>query len=180
MTHEQAFYALEIGAVVSFLIWFFEFPWQSFCADVARHRYFDLRDQLFLLAANGRVQFDDPLYRALREWLNNRIRLAHMNVFGDLVAVLLAYKGNVPKIPTLGDELQKVGDESVRSELQSIYFGAIQIHINHMAARSPVILVLAVLAPLIILIGLINGGVRACMNWLLNLAEIADDGLEYR
>ena len=177
MTPEAFFHIVEILLVVALLMWFFARPWQNFCTDISRHRYFELRDRLFLLAANGRIDFDDPVYQALRKWMNHRIRLAHANVFGDLLAVVLAHKGDVPKTQTIGDEIEKVEEESVRAEMKSIYIQAIQVQLNHMAVRSPVLLILMVLAPFIMLIEQISGGVRACAQWLSELVQAADDDI---
>lgn len=175
MNPESFFHVMEILLVAAIFMWFFARPWQNFCTDISRHRYFELRDQLFLIAANNRIGFDDPAYRALREWLNYRIRLAHINVFGDLIAVVIAHKGDIPKLPNVGDEIETVRNELVRSEMQSIYRQAIRIQLNHMAVRSPVFLVLAVLAPFIMLIELISGSFRACTRWLGELVQFADD-----
>lgn len=171
------FYAVEILVVAAVLMWFFARPWQAFCTDISRHRYFELRDRLFVIAAQGRVEFDDPVYQALRDWLNQRIRHAHVNIFGDLVAVVIAHKGEVPKAQTVGDEIEEMENDSLRTEMQSIYMQAIQIQIAHMVVRSPIFLVLTVLTPIIILIELISGRIRAIIRWLSDLAEIADDDI---
>ena len=180
MTPEAFYYVVEGVCAVALLVWFFARPWQAFCIDASRHRYFELRDRLFILAARKQIGFDDPNYKALRKWLNSRIRMAHRNVFGDIIALLIACKGEVPKINTIGNELAKVGDEALRRELESIYYQAIHVQIQHMVVRSPVILVLAALAPLVVLIELIDGSVRATLRWITNLAQVADDDAVYR
>ena len=180
MTPEAFFYIIEILLTAGFLVWFFARPWQSFCVDISRQRYFELRDKLFFLAMNEKISFDDPVYKAFREWLNNKIRLAHANRFGDMVAILIVHKGVVPKTPTLADELAKVGDVNLRAEMQEMYSQAIQIQIGHMAVRSPIILVLTVLTPFIILTELISGGVRVCLRWIANLAQVADNDISRR
>ena len=175
MTPEMFFFAIEILLVAALLVWFFARPWQAFCIDASRHYYFELRDRLFMLAVNRHIGFDDPVYRALREWLNHRIRLAHINVFGDIVAILIAHNGAVPKIQTLGNRIEKMEDESLRMEIRSIYIRAIQVQIGHMVVRSPVFLVLTILTPFAILVEWVNGGVRTISRWFTDLAKIADD-----
>ena len=176
MAPEEFYYVVEFLLVVAVLIWFFAHPWQAFCIDVSRHRHFELRNRLFMLAVNGRIAFDDPLYRALREWLNNRIRLAHVNLFGDIVATLIAHGGVVPKVKTLGDEIDQMDDGELRAELRSIYFQAIEIQIAHMVVRSPFFLVLlAVFSPIVFLIDLIDDSVRAMIRWVTDLAQVVDD-----
>lgn len=180
MTPEAFYYIAEVLFAVTLLMWFFARPWQAFCIDASRHRYFELRDCLFMLAAEKRISFNDPNYKALRECLNSRIRMAHRNVFGDLVALLIACKGRVPKMHTVNDELEKIEDQALRRELTSIYYQAVHIQMQHKVVRSPVILVLAVLAPLVFLIELIDGSVRATFRWITNLAQVADADTVYR
>ena len=79
MTPEEFHGVISLLVAIAVLLWFFTHPWQHFCVDVARHRHFMLRDRLFILAVDGRIEFSDPTYRLLREWLNDRIRLAHTN-----------------------------------------------------------------------------------------------------
>lgn len=49
----------------------------SIRTDEFRQRLFALRDELFDLAAAGRIEFDHPAYRLLRATLNGYIRFAH-------------------------------------------------------------------------------------------------------
>ena len=176
MTPDEFYHVAEFLLVAAVLVWFFAHPWQALCIDASRHRCFELRNRLFLLAVSGRIAFDDPLYQALREWLNSRIRLAHVNLFGDIVATLIAHGGGVPKVKTLGDEIEQMDNGELRDELRSIYFQAIELQIGHMVVRSPFFLgLLAVFAPVVFLIDLIDGSVRTMIRWLTNLAQVADD-----
>ena len=180
MPPEAFYYVAEGLFAVALLVWFFARPWQAFCLDASRHRYFELRDRLFVLAVEKRISFSDPSYKVLREWLNSRIRMAHRHVFGDFIALIIACRGEIPKINTVGNELEKIEDETLRRELQAIYYQAIHVQIQHMVVRSPIILILAVLAPLIFLIELIDGSVRVTLRWVTNLAQVADDDAAYR
>ena len=45
--------------------------------DTLRHRLFVQRDQLFNLALDGALDFNDPAYVMLRQKINNMIRFAH-------------------------------------------------------------------------------------------------------
>ena len=176
MTPEEFYHVAEFVLVVAGLVWFFAHPWQALCIDASRHRCFELRNRLFMLAVDGRINFDDPVYRALREWLNSRIRLAHANLFGDMVAMLIAHGGAVPKIKTLGDKIKQMDNEELREELHSIYFEAIQVQMGHMVVRSPLFWALfTVFAPLVFLIDLIDDNARAAIRWLTDLAQVADD-----
>ncbi len=54
------------------------FGWRPYRIDKVRNELFDLRNDLFLYAAEGGVVFDDPAYRIQRDRLNALIRFAHI------------------------------------------------------------------------------------------------------
>ena len=171
MTNISFFHTVEVLVVVALAILFFSRPWQTFCTDIARQRLFELRDRLFSLALEGRIKFDDPVYRATRDWLNNRIRYADRNVFSDLVAILIVHRGNVPETRTLDDEFAQIDDLELREELQTIRLRAIQVQLGHMLIRSPILLVFTVLAPFFILVGVVRGEILAFSRWLTSIAD---------
>lgn len=54
------------------------FPlYNDFRVDRLRQELFELRDELFDDAVNGRIAFDSPAYRATRAMLNGMIRFGH-------------------------------------------------------------------------------------------------------
>jgi hypothetical protein len=55
----------------------FHWLYRDYRVDLFRQRMFALRDELFELAASGRIAFDDPAYGKLRSMLNGYIRFAH-------------------------------------------------------------------------------------------------------
>ena len=174
MTNTDLFHAFEVLAVLALVILFFAYPWQAFCTDIVRQRLFELRDRLFMLAVEGKMGFDDPVYVSFRNSLNNRIRYAERIVFGDLVAFLIAFRGEVPEIRTLDDEIVALEDQELRSKLLAMQLESLQLQLVHVVIRSPVILVFSILAPVIIMIALIHGGVRVCLRWLTEFAKVVD------
>jgi hypothetical protein len=68
---------LNIGFGLILLWLLFFFGWRPYRIDNVREKLFQLRNELFLLAADGAISFDDPAYRMLRERLNAVIRFAH-------------------------------------------------------------------------------------------------------
>ncbi|MDE0112151.1 MAG: hypothetical protein OXN84_07710 [Albidovulum sp.] len=176
MNQMAFFHTVEVLIVIALTIWFFSGPWQVFCVDSVRQRLFELRDRLFNLALDGRIEFDDPIYRATRNWLNDRIRYADKDVFGDLIAFLIAHRGSVPRIRTLDDEFAQIEDHELLAELRTIHLRAIQIQLSHMLIRSPILLIFTILAPVLIVIGVVRGGVLACLRWLTNIADAANSG----
>ena len=172
MNDASFFHTAEVLVVPALVILFFAYPWQTYCTDIVRQRLFELRDRLFMLAVEGKIGFDDPVYFSFRTSLNSRIRYADKIVFGDLVAFLIAYRGRVPEMRTLDDEIAALEDQELRSELHAMQVEALQLQLGHFVIRSPAILIFSVLAPIIILIAWICGGVRACLRWLTEFAKV--------
>src|SRR5437016_3004749 len=67
----QSLLTLIVLAFVLFALW----PQQR--TDLFRQQMFALRDELFDFAADGKIAFDDPAYRHLRQLMNGFIRYAH-------------------------------------------------------------------------------------------------------
>ncbi|HVA81757.1 MAG TPA: hypothetical protein VNF29_12600, partial [Candidatus Binataceae bacterium] len=53
--------------------------------DILRQRLFAIRDDLFDFAADGGIEFGNPIYRELREDINNFIRFAHKLSFARMI-----------------------------------------------------------------------------------------------
>jgi hypothetical protein len=64
--------------------------WRESNVDAHRRRLFEIRDQLFSLAADGQVPFDDPEYVTARSRLNEYIRWAHVVSTPRLAPLLCA------------------------------------------------------------------------------------------
>ena len=63
---------------------------RKYRVDALRHRLFVCRDQLFSLALDGALDFNDPAYVMLRRKINNMIRFAHkVNLVRAVVLVRL-------------------------------------------------------------------------------------------
>ena len=74
--------SLNIVALQSALgllaLWVFVFYfWRDYRTDAFRDHVFDIRERLFLFAARGGVNFDDPAYTILRHRMNVVLRYAH-------------------------------------------------------------------------------------------------------
>ncbi len=67
----------NIGFGLTLLWILFFFGWRPYRIDNVRDKLFQLRSELFLLAADGGVSFDDPAYLILRNRINAVIRFAH-------------------------------------------------------------------------------------------------------
>jgi hypothetical protein len=54
------------------------FGWRPYRIDRVRSELFKLRNDLFIYAGEGRVSFNDPAYKMMRDRLNALIRYAHI------------------------------------------------------------------------------------------------------
>lgn len=70
-------------------VWFVYGPWQTYCEDSARQDLFDARNAIFDLAAGGKLSFESPEYREIRNALNCFIRYAHQLTLSRLIAYVL-------------------------------------------------------------------------------------------
>jgi hypothetical protein len=82
----------ELNAALSFLITaligfgLFYWIWQEYVIDSTRQQVFELRDELFDMAAAGQLDMNGEPYRMLRELFNASIRFAHhLNIWRLLV-----------------------------------------------------------------------------------------------
>lgn len=55
--------------------------WSGARLDSFRQKMFVVRDELFDYAASGKIEFNDPAYRLLRQSMNGHIRYAHQLTF---------------------------------------------------------------------------------------------------
>jgi hypothetical protein len=77
---------LSIFGLVS--LWaLFYFGLRRYRLDNVRLQLFALRNELFLLAANGELAFDQPAYMVLRNRINALIRFAHIITAGRILLI---------------------------------------------------------------------------------------------
>jgi hypothetical protein len=83
---EAAIGLLALAALVIF--WFGPRRWVA--TDYARNEMFAAREEFFDEAVSGRVSFNDPNYRRVREAINSNIRFAHAI---SIVRIVLHLRG---------------------------------------------------------------------------------------
>jgi hypothetical protein len=136
-------YDAVMGAVwllLAWAIWFY--AWEPFCADLLRQRLFDLRADLFDLAAQGRVDFDSPAYYGLRLRLNALIwgarRITWPRSFfmiwavreqaSDLLAESEDWLGSVRGLPAdVAEEIRRIHGGVVRAIAMRLAPGALVV-----------------------------------------------------
>lgn len=132
--------ALHILLGLFVLVWFIWGPWQRLVSDGVRQRLFELRDQLFDLAVEGRIKFDDPAYRYVRSRINANIRFAHKATIWRVIASAPVVH-RFPKPPSL-----PATEPGVGTELQRILRRNDLMITGAMWLRSPLFIAATVLA----------------------------------
>jgi hypothetical protein len=69
---------------------------RSLLLDILRQRLFEIRDDLFDFAADGGIEFTNPVYCELRVDINNMIRFAHKLSFARMILAQLQISDDDP------------------------------------------------------------------------------------
>lgn len=150
MTAHVFILVIETLVCAALLVWFFSRPWQSLWTAVSRQHLFELRDRLFDIAADEQIEFSNPVYCRLREYLNGCIRFTHKITFGSFVAGVVCLGSQIRKKYTLPEAIENVADEKVRQEMRDIFLKSVFVLLRHMVIRSPFLWLLLCLYPLIV------------------------------
>ena len=109
------------GALCLFVLWHLGI--RPYLLDRFREELFIIRDDLFDYAAEGHIDFDDPNYGAVREWLNGSIRLAHR--FGPLDTALMSVFGKKverehPELKQHKERIERIANGEHGAKLQEV------------------------------------------------------------
>jgi len=85
--------ALKSALGLLFIWLFVFFLWKDYCLDAFREDAFELRDELFLYAADGNVGFDNSAYKMLRQRINVSLRYAHAFTLARFVLAIVILSG---------------------------------------------------------------------------------------
>jgi len=114
-----------IGLVMLCIIVFW--LWPCVRLDAFRQNLFALRDELFDYAATGRISFDHPAYRLLRQSMNGFIRYAHRISVFQVTMTLFMWKAIRPVEPKYDwttkweQALASIQDNEVRDKLKEFH-----------------------------------------------------------
>lgn len=119
-------------------------PWQSLMTDWTRQNLFEIRDEIFDLAADGRFPFDDENYRIIRESIQSAIRFAHEYTWPRIfVYALILSNSETEKSSRLQEAVQAIEDENLRERLRSFKQDIALNCLTLMVVRSPALLLLS-------------------------------------
>jgi len=150
---EAAILSCGLVAVVFWL-------WPCARLDVFRQEMFAVRDEFFDYAASGKIGFNHPAYRLLRQSMNGFIRYGHRLTFFQVNVTMLYWKFGAPQPPMDWTEkwnlaVATVNDERVKEDLRKFHERSIMLVSERIILGSPVLLLVLVVW---LLIGLFNIG----------------------
>jgi hypothetical protein len=130
--------------------------WPSYRLDVFRQRMFAVRDDLFAYAASGKINFDDPAYRLLRQSMNGFLRYGHNLTFFRLCVTLVLWhfegRPRTKWAEAWTISLDDIKDGSVRKDLQAFHTRAMGLVADRVMFGSPVLWCVLLLCTLVLLI----------------------------
>jgi len=164
MTTESLIQILELLTGIALLVLFFRYPWQSILVDITRQRLFEVRDSIFLYAADGRINFDSKIYGELRDRLNASIRYCHKAKFSTVFAAI-AVQGEGAEAPrherNLLEIISDIDDTDLRADLEEKLEEAVTFLATLMVLRSPVLILISMLLmPFLLIHELLSGHVK--------------------
>lgn len=145
----SALMTLGIGLV------FFYVVWRHYAIDVTRQHLFELRDQLFDLAAEGKLEINSERYKTLRRIFNANIRFTHeldwVHILAFYMAAGLKKKGVITKNAMHVMHLvSTINDEKTRHEVMKIMTKMHLVTAWHLFRTSLVLLLLTPVAAVLI------------------------------
>jgi hypothetical protein len=129
-------------------------PWQETATDIARQFVFERRDEIFDLAKAGKLGFDSPEYRIIRESLNQLIRFAHELTLPRFVFLMCSLSADeLNRASDLSKAIAGIEDRETRREVERIVKDARSIMILMLGMKSSMLVVVALAAVIPALIG---------------------------
>ncbi|MFZ0821265.1 MAG: hypothetical protein WAM91_14445 [Candidatus Acidiferrales bacterium] len=118
--------------------------WPTVRLDQFRQDMFAVRDELFDYAASGKISFNDPAYRLLRQLMNGFIRYGHQLTFFRVCVTLVEIKvmKRSPAFtwaPKWEQSLANIKDEEVRDSLRSFHSRVADLAATRVVFGSPVL-----------------------------------------
>ncbi len=177
MTTTALIQILELLAGAALLVIFFRYPWQSILVDMTRQRLFEIRDDIFLYAADDRIGFDSDVYNELRDRLNSAIRYCHKVRFSTLFAAISVNDSQWKQEKSLMDVVAEIKKADLRNDLEEKVLDATFFLVTLMVLRSPVLLMLIVaLLPFMLIYELLSGHIK---KWITVVGGIIEKDISF-
>lgn len=140
-------------ALFLFVVWFYG-PWQTLCVDWARQTMFEARNKIFDLADQGKLSFESPEYRQIRERINTSIRFAHRVSWPTMLTIYIGIR----RLGIRRDEKDslyaiaaRIPNKAVRAEVTQHISEVSWALVLMLIARSTILMSLAVIGGIAVL-----------------------------
>lgn len=137
--------AINFWLGVMVLYFFLYWIWPRLIVDIARYKLFVIRDKVFLLGAEKKLDFNSQDYQKIRASINNMIRFCHTFTWVNLTIVNhmeLSEEDKKEEVDSLYKTINKIDDLEVRNVLNgyitNLYFTIILL----IFLRSPLLIIL--------------------------------------
>jgi len=153
MTPEEFVSGISSIILLALILYVAYGPWQRAATDLLRQRLFELRDQIFDMAADGRgFTFASDEYKEIRDTFNGLIRHAHKFTIPWYIHMYRATK-NIEAHSRFTAALERIEDHKVRREIQNKMNTAASAIAAAAILRSMIALpLLLLLAPLFVIL----------------------------
>jgi hypothetical protein len=136
---------LQAAAVSCGLVIVMFWLWPCARLDDFRQKMFAVRDELFDYAASGKIGFNHPAYRLLRQSMNGFIRYGHQVTFFQINMTMLDWKLTASRPPVDWYEkwnraIGTIEDETVKAEMLKFHARSIMLVSGRIVLGSPVLL----------------------------------------
>ena len=128
---------LLLGLAGIWAIWYY--LWKPLRVDSFRETLFALRDELFDLAADGVVPFNDPAYTQLRLMINGMIRFAHRATFPTMIMARLCVPDATSASYAAWQKCVERLPEGARARLLAVRDGVFGAFAKKVVGGSPVL-----------------------------------------
>ena len=135
--------SIGLNATLLWLAW--HCLWRKSCQERFRQNLFDLRDELFDLALDGKVSFTDHAYVQLPSNINGMIRFSHLMSVTRLFTFIVfqRYVGDLSEhTENFKAALSQVRGKDAKKALEQIYGRMREQTLKHLYIASPHILVM--------------------------------------
>lgn len=125
MSEIELFKSLASLITIAIAFVFFYWVWRQYAIDVMRQQLFELRDQLFDLATEGKLHREGDTYKTLRKIFNANVRFAHemdwVHMFVFYLMAIMKRKGAIFRNAMhVAHLVTSIEDAKTRSEVQKL------------------------------------------------------------
>lgn len=171
----------ELNALTSLisillLLIFFFWLYRDYRVDTFRQKLFKLRDELFDDARSGKISFNDPAYKMLRNAMNGFIRFGHRLNIWQILLLLTIFKNSGKKTDThFHDELNrktKYCNDNQKEIYSSAYLKMNLIIVEHLVLSSLILIGLVLPAVILLFVAKLH------IEWLIKIFRSQFDKID--